>query len=168
MHRTFDNAQGAHRTIGAVLDRGLQRRGDRRWGDVDRLLEKRSIERVWLVEDGQDMQAPMHDEAFERDLVAGNELLDQVSGGRLAHDGLEPGMSRNEALGVVGANDAARRRQVEWLQNAWIGDRRCDRGWIGIQRLQHEARNRHASFGQQLALLMLVARGACRMGGVAL
>src|SRR5206468_7584388 len=83
MHRTFDNAQGAHRTIGAVLDRGLQRRGDRGWGDVDRLLEKWSIERVWLVEDGQDMQAPIHDEAFERDLVAGNELLDQVSGGQI-------------------------------------------------------------------------------------
>ena len=68
-------AAAAAITVGG--QRGLDRHRLARRGDVDRLLEERAVERVGLVEDGQHLEGPGHQEGLDGDFGAGDEALDQ-------------------------------------------------------------------------------------------
>ena len=93
--------------------------GDRpRGSHVDRLLEKWADERIGLVEDSQDAQAPSIEQALDRILDAVHVPLDSdFRGGRVAQRLNEPILEKRgdttkralKLLRIVGANHAAAR-----------------------------------------------------------
>src|SRR5688572_33389383 len=60
-----------------VNDALLLRRGLTRGRDVNRLLEKRTVERVRLVEDRERNKRAAREHSFDGELGAGNERFDQ-------------------------------------------------------------------------------------------
>src|SRR5207245_6412730 len=53
-------------------------------GDVDGLLEERTVEPVGFIEQGEDLEAAADQEALEGDLEAGDELFDEDQPGRVS------------------------------------------------------------------------------------
>ena len=107
MNRTLADTQGADGPLRALRNRRLKPAWDARRRYVDRFLEERPIQGIRLVENREHVEPPIDDQTLERDLVAGNELLDEKRRLGLTHDGSEPVLCFHEALRVVGTHDAA-------------------------------------------------------------
>src|SRR6266705_2124952 len=126
VHGTFAQSEGAGGRGGRGRDRLLDARGQARGRDVQSLFEERTVERVRLVEQGQDLETAGDQDPFQGDLDAGNELLDEDETGgvpsllldvRLIEQGPDAPEGRDELSRVVGANDAAARGQEGRLEH---------------------------------------------------
>ena len=143
------------------LDVGRESRGRH----VDRLLEVRPVEGVGLVEERQHVELAPDQEPLERDLPAGNEVLDQDLLPPLAElrrlrgleDRRDPAERRDERGGVVRPDHAAAAGEDRRLEDARIGHA-VGRG-LGIvgDVEQREARRPHAGPCERLAHPVLVA-----------
>ena len=138
---------------------------------VDGLLEERAVERVRLVEERERLEPARHEEPLERDLAAGDELLDeQRAGGLAAHGDVVAPEERGDApeggdelVRAVRADHAPARRERPRLQHARVGRAGGRARRVLRERDEREARLRHAGGAQALAHRVLVARG--RRGG---
>jgi hypothetical protein len=74
-------AEGARRRRHGVGHASLVGRRPARRRDVDGFLERRSVQRIGLVEQRQHVQRAAGEDAFERQLGAGDERFDQDEGG---------------------------------------------------------------------------------------
>ena len=123
------------------------------------------------------MQAAIHDQSLEGNLVAWYELLDEVlprpvAAGRrsfgLGEDGAQPLTRRSEGLRIVGPHHPTRRRQAHRLQDTRIADGLRERGGIVLQAAEQKTRDGHCGLGEQLALQVLIARRDRGVHGVSL
>ena len=77
MDRALPQPHGGRRRRHRGGQRGQHRGRLAGRGDIDRLLEEGTVERVGLVEDRQHLEDPVHQEGLDRHLGAGDEALDQ-------------------------------------------------------------------------------------------
>ena len=144
-------------------DRVLQRRRMTRGRDVERLLEKRPVERIGLVEEREHVEMTAHQQALERDLGSGDELLDQHAAEigiaalrhvRRSQQRADAGHGGAQFGGVVGADDAAASGKNERFDHAGkVVPVRHFREWD-----HRETRHRQARRAQPLAALRFAAR----------
>src|SRR5205807_7111273 len=112
--------------------------------------KERPVQRIGLIEHCQHVQPAIDDQAFERDFVAGDELLDEIltrslatrrRSLRIGEDGAQSSMRRYKRLRIVGANDATRCGQAYRLEHARIRDGIRDDRRIFLEVTYHEARD---------------------------
>src|SRR3989442_5400670 len=132
-----------------------------RWSGVDRLLEKRSVERIGLVEQGEHAEPSADQQSFQGHFVARDELLYQVL---LRVTGLQNGPEathrRNERLLIVGADDATAGAETQPLDDTRECDRRCEGLLALADRVPGEGRDGNASPGEHGSLEVFVSSGA--------
>ena len=171
----MDEAERPRGLLGARRDGRLRGVRQTRRRDVDRLLEERAVQGVWLVEQRQHVQPARHEQALERDFRAGHEVFNQELFGPLAaagelwrgEDTFEASVGGDELLGIIRADHPATGGKPQRLEDARVASRRCEGPRVGVNRLQRELRHRDAGGRHQHALLVLVARGAGRRDGIA-
>jgi hypothetical protein len=143
---------------------------------VDRLLEEGAVERIGLVEEGEQAEPPAVEEPLERHLPPGHEGLDQHPPAlgvpappvlRRLEDGVEAPPGGGEAGRIVGAHDAAARAHEHRLQHAREAEGRLDlarHACRGVGDRGGEMAGRpHPAALERLAHRPLVAR---RAGGI--
>ncbi len=150
--RSLGEPDRASRPFARAGDEVEGRRREARRRHVDGLLEVRALERVGLVEDRQDLELPVPEQPFERDLDARHVLLDED---RPVPEGGDPGPGRGELLGGVAADHTLAARQPGRLHDA----REPGRAGVGA-----EAGLGHLAGVQASAHLGLVARRRDRVG----
>src|SRR5438067_180535 len=92
MHRALAQPERGGGLRGGVGDRLLDWSGQTGGRYVDGLLEIWTVKRIGLVEDREDAQTAADEQAFQRDLAARNEVLDEdLSGAGIV--GSEVGMA---------------------------------------------------------------------------
>ena len=132
--------------------------------DVDRLFEVRADQRVGFVEDREHLERAVAQQAFDRDLLSGDVLLDQQRAVDHVADALCGGA---HAVGIVGADHAATGGQPDWLHDRGQPDgRKQGVGDLLGRRDRREAGLGHPSGGERAAHRGLVAGSGDRGGGV--
>ena len=97
-------------------------------GHVDRLLEERPIERIWFVEDCEDIKLAVVHHTLDGKFPALDERLDEHdivglvpfdANVRRVENGPEPLERSHEACSIVGAHDAPAARESHGFDDAW-------------------------------------------------
>ena len=167
MNRPVPQAERQGAVRGDLRDPLLHLSAEPRRSHIDRLLKVGPFERVRLVEQGEDCQLTLSQQAFERDLAPRDEILDQDLPGRLSplrrdlrvvEEPLDAPPGRGEILGPVRADDAAARREKCRFQDA--GEPNLLRGLPRIRVPVEDAvpRRRHRRLRQQSPHRRLVPR----------
>ena len=76
MHGTIPQAERAHGILRDLPDCSLLQKGEAGGSHVDRLFEEGAVERVGLVEEGEDVEPAGHEQPLERHFGSGDELFD--------------------------------------------------------------------------------------------
>ena len=123
MHGPRDKTEGRHRLADALGDAYLGDPAETARGDVDALLEERTVKRIGLVEDRQHLEPAVEQQPLQRDLRPRDEGLDQKQRSFILvpcirHDGAHPLDGGRELPGVIGPNDPAAGRHRNRLDHA--------------------------------------------------
>ena len=167
MDGSFGQSERRARVAAHRRDAGLRGSGQPGGRDVDGLLEERPVERIRLVEEGQDVERAADQQPFEGDLASGHERLDEQGAPRfvgkrsldLGQDRRDAPERRDEFPRVVRADHAAARREHARLEDARVLDLLGDGAWIVAQVDEAETRHRNGRVGEASAHRVLVARG---------
>ncbi len=144
--------------------------------DVQGLLEVGAVERVGLVEERQHLELAAAQDALERHLGTGNELLDADAMSRGIADRTQLGsveQRRNAAPGdgeggwVIGANHAPTGGEQQRFEHARQRHAARQHLGIGVEIIAGAARSRYPRGGERVAQQLLVARALHRNHRVA-
>src|SRR5688500_7252385 len=131
MYTSMTEPDGGDYIGGTDCDGVLDRAGKTRWRDVEGLLEKRPIQGIRFVEQGQHAKLAVREKSFQGDLCPGDELLNEdlargaVGGERDVgppQDSHYAPESGHELRRVVSADDATTGGQRQRVHAAPVSD----------------------------------------------
>src|SRR5688500_13640961 len=139
MYTSMTEPDGGDYIGGTDCDGVLDRAGKTRWRDVEGLLEKRPVQGIRFVEQGQHAKLAVREKSFQGDLCPGDELLNEdlargaVGGerdvGPLQDSHYAP-ESGHELRRVVSADDATTGGQRQRFHDARIIDPTRHLTWV--------------------------------------
>ena len=167
VHWALHEPQRARRPLRARGDRGLRGVRQTRRRHINGFLEEGAIERIWLVEQCENLQPALHEQALERDLGTGHEVLHQELPGPFPAAGefgrgenaLEASVGGDKLGGLVGADHPAAGGQAQRLQDARVADGCGERLGVFLHPVQRESGHCDPGGRHQPALVVLVASG---------